>query len=433
MQKKVLALLLALAMLLGLLTGCGDANAPAADGDEADTSTSSDATEDSETEEAESLPELPEDARTNPIGYLTNGTMAPDDVVMTVNGTEIPAKYLIYWMCYQYTYASYFYAQYGMALDVTQDADDQGTTIAQSLADQSANIAQMNTVLRAEAEEDGLTMTEEQTDAMADLHENYDANTLLFYATDMDTLEQAYSDSCLATNLRGYLFDEGGEMAPTMETLADYAEEHGVYTCRYILLSTNDLEEDDQEGRDAQKELAEDLLAQLQACDPEDLEETFTQLQEEYNVSDGNTSRYTFDNDDSLVTGFREKLAELEVGQLGLTDETDYGYFVLLRLDTDLDTVWEDYASSSYDALVAQWMDEADVTTTEALDNLDMVDFYSKLIDLQTVLSSEMAAAAEDEAETETDADTQTETETETDADTQADGETETDDTQPVG
>lgn len=426
MQKKLFALLLALAMMMSLLTGCGDANAPAADGEEGtDASTSTDATEDNAEDTTPSLTDVPEEAREDPVAYLTDGAMSSGDVVMTVNGVDVTADAYVYWLCYQYTYASYYYSQYGMTLDLTQTVDDDGTTIAQSLADQSMSVVKMNTLLRARAEEAALALSEEQQASLQNLTEVYDENTLLFYATNLETLEQAYTDSCLATNLKDYLFGEGGEMEPTDETLQDYAQEHGTYTCRYILLTTNDLDEDDEEGREAQRALAEDLLTQLQACAPEELEEKFTELQEEYNTADGNTERYTFDNDASLVTGFREKLAELEVGQLGMTDETDYGYFVLLRLDTDLDALSEDYSIDTYDSLVAQWMDEAEVTTTEAMDNLDAAAFYSKLIPLQEVLTAKMAEETETESESTEDTESTDSTETETQEETES--------TEPVG
>lgn len=410
MQKKLAALLLALVMLMSLLTGCGDVDAPASGEEEgADASES----ENSAQEEETGLTEVPQEARDNPVAYLTDGALNPEDVVMTVNGVDVTADTYVYWLSYQYTYAAYFYAQYGSALDLTQTVDDDGTTIAQSLADRSKAVAQMNALVRARAQEAGLTLSQEQEDSKADLEANYDDNTLLYYATDMETLEEAYSDSCLANNLKDHLFGAGGEMEPTQETLADYAQEHGTYTCRYILLATNDLEEDDEEGRQAQQELAEELLAQLQACAPEELEDKFIELQQEYNTADGNTERYTFDNDDSLVSGFREKVSELAVGELGLTGETDYGYFVLLRLENELDGLSEDYSTVTYDSLITQWMDEAEVTTSEAMDNLDVDAFYTKLVELQNALSNEMTAESEEEA-SDADADLETETQEDT-------------------
>lgn len=410
MQRKLAALLLAVAMLLSLLTSCSSAEAPASDSDESDDTSTSDSTT--------TLTEVPDEARQDAVAYLTDGVFASGDVAMTVNGVDVTADALVYWMAYQYTYASYIYTQYGSTLDLTQTVDDDGTTIAQSLADQSKSVAEMNVLLRTRAQDEGLVLSEDQESDLQDLAENYDENTLLYYGTNLETLQQAYTDSCLATNLKDYLFGEGGEMEPTDETLADYAEANGTYTCRYILLATNDLDEDDEEGREAQRLLAEQLLAELQECSADELEEKFTELQEEYNTSDGNTSRYTFDSDDSLVSGFREVVSELEVGELGMTDETDYGYFVLLRLENDVDTLSDDYASATYDSLISQWIDEAEVTTADAMDNLDVDAFYDRLIALQTVLATELAASEDESTTDSTDESTDTEETSDTEVDT---------------
>ncbi|MGM9538811.1 MAG: hypothetical protein ACI3VN_10820 [Candidatus Onthomonas sp.] len=396
MKKKLTALLLALAMLLSLLTGCGSADAPAAEDDATDDVTESFV---SENEKAPEIAEVPPEARQDPVAYVTDGAFSSGDTIMTVNGTDVTADTFVYWMAYQYTYASYFYAQYGMSLDLTQTVDEGGTTIAQSLGDQAKVMCTMNTVLRTKAQEAGVSLNEDQQSGMADLEVNYDENTLLFYGTNLATLQQAYTDSCLASDLQDHLFGEGGEMAPTEQTLADFAEEQGTYTCRYILLATNELDADDETGREEQRLLAEQIYSQLQECSPEELEEKFVELQEQYNTSDGNTSRYTFDASDSLVSGFREKVAELQPGELGMTDETDYGYFVLLRLDTELESLSEDYASATYNSLISEWIDSAQVETTDALDNLDIAACYDRLVILQDALSAQLAA--EQEAETE--------------------------------
>lgn len=420
MKKRIGALLLALAMLLSMLAGCS-ADAPAADetadgeteeSTEADTGDESSEGDDS----ASGLTEVPEEARQDPVAYITDGAISLSDTVMTVNGVEIPAGVYFYWLAYQYTYTSYTYSMYGYTLDVTEAVDEDGTTVADSFALQAQTYTTLHSVLRSQAQALGVELTDEQQTSAADLESSYDDNTRLFYATDLDSLAAIYESSCLATNLEDYYYGEDGTETPTQETLADYAEENGVYTCRYILLNTAELEEDDEEGRAAQLAQAQELYEQLQACSAEELEETFTQLQTDYNY-DGNTEQYTFDADDSLVSGFREKVAELAVGELGLTEETDYGYFVLLRLDTDLSSVEDEYISAAYDAQISQWMEEAQVEFSDALTNLDVTACFERLIDLQTALTNELIAAEETASDEEAESDDAGETaDTETDA-----------------
>lgn len=426
MKKRIGALLLALVMLLSMLSGCG-ADAPAADdtadgqteeSTEADTGDEASEANDSVSEDQTGLTEVPEEARQDPVSYITDGAITMSDTVMTVNGAEIPAGVYFYWLAYQYTYTAYTYSMYGYTLDVTETVDDAGTTMADSFAVQAQTFTQLNSVLQSQAQSLGLELTEEQLSGLDGLEADYDANTRLFYATDLDSLKSIYEASCIAANVKDYYYGENGSAAPTQETLADYAEENGVYTCRYILLNTSELEEDDEEGRAAQLTQAQELYEQLKACSAETLEETFTQLQTDYNY-DGNTEPYTFDADDSLVSGFREKVAELAVGELGLTEETDYGYFVLLRLDTDLSSVEDEYTSSAYDAQISQWMEEAQVETSDALANLDVTACFERLIDLQTALTNELIAAEEAASEDDAESDAADET---TDAGTDAEG-----------
>ena len=107
MQKKLTALLLALAMLLSLLTGCGSADAPAAENDTPDSSAAeTEDTADSEDTADATLTEVPPEAKEDPVAYITDGAFASGDTIMTVNGVEVSADTLVYWLAYQYTYAS---------------------------------------------------------------------------------------------------------------------------------------------------------------------------------------------------------------------------------------------------------------------------------------------------------------------------------------
>ena len=396
MKKRMTALLLALMMVLGLLSGC-TAEAPAAEED-SETSAAGEESAEADTEEAsEALTEIPAEAREDIVSYLTDGAMSSTDTVLTVDGEEISAAEYIFQLVYQYSYTSYlFYTSYGVGLDPTTVIDEEaGTTIGDSLKEQAVSASEMYATLAGQAEAEGLSLSEEQQselDALAETEENI----LLLNGTTLDGLRGVYTRNFLAQNLEEHLLGEGGTMAPTAETLASYAEENGIYTCRYILLSTADLEEDDTEGREAQHQQAQELYDQLSEVSAEELEETFAGLQEEYNY-DGNTDRYTFDNDDSLVSGFREVVAELAPGELGITEETDYGYFVLLRFEPDEETVRESYVSETYNAMIDEWMADIDAQPSEALDHLDTAGFFERLTQLQSYINQQQSESAESE------------------------------------
>ncbi len=104
MKKKWIALLLAVAMLLGALTACG--SAPAAENDTEDTPAPQEETEQpqtgDETEPSDAPAEIPAEALEDPIAYVTDGAVKAGDVVMTVDGVDIPAGVYTYWLADQY-------------------------------------------------------------------------------------------------------------------------------------------------------------------------------------------------------------------------------------------------------------------------------------------------------------------------------------------
>ncbi|MCD7735161.1 MAG: peptidylprolyl isomerase [Clostridiales bacterium] len=414
MKKRIGALLLALMMVMSLLVGCSDSTDETEDTTDSTasdtTDETADSTEDSGDDSTEdtttTLTEVPDEAKADPIAYVTDGAISAGDTVITADGAEIPANLYFYWLTYYYNYYSYYYYYYyGYTFDVTEVTDeDEGTTVADTLVYMASNISEMYAVLDEKADEYGLTLTEDQETSLSEVLANYDENALLYYTTNAEGLEMAYRESCQATNLQDYLYGEGGEYEPTDETIADYAEEQGYYTCRYILLYTADLEDDDDDGRTAQQEAAQTIYDALQGVSADELEDTFAEYQAESNY-DENTDEFTFDNDDTLVDGFREMVASLEVGEIGLTDETDYGYFVILRLDNSEDTlaeIEEDYISDLYNSQIDEWMNAATFETSEALDSMDWQACFENIINLQTAIATEEeAAAAEEEAESE--------------------------------
>jgi len=399
MSKKLTALLLALAMMLAMLTGCGEASAPAAEEPaESDVTAESDETGEAEAEAETETEPLPPEAYEDPVAYLTDGAVKKGDVVITINGEEITAEEYFYWVAFDYAQLLYNYYYYGMTLDVNEVLDEEGTTVGDFMLEQASMYAEMYALLYDKAEEAGIQLTDEQEANRAAVVESYDEETILYYATTIQALEKNFVSTCYAANLQSYYYGEGGELAPTEDTLADFAEANGTYTCRYILQRTDELEEDDADGRQAKADKAKELYDELSALSAEEVEARFIELQGEWN-DDGNTEPFVFNEDSSLVSGFREKVAEIEEGQLVLTDETDYGYFVILRLPTDLESLKADYTNTAYDTQISQWMDEAEIEVGGALLSLDASQVYERLSLMQSTIANQITAAqAEAEA-----------------------------------
>ena len=90
-------------------------------------------------------------------------------------------------------------------------------------------------------------------------------------------------------------------------------------------------------------------------------------------------------------------VAELAPGELGITEETDYGYFVLLRFEPDEETVRESYVSETYNAMIDEWMADIDAQPSEVLDHLDTAGFFERLTQLQSYISQQQSESAESE------------------------------------
>jgi hypothetical protein len=293
----------------------------------------------------------------------------------------------------QYFNASSFYVNYGLELDLTQPTES-GKSMADFLKDRAQQETVRYMLLQHNGEELKLELTDAQKEQMEAIGKYIDENYALFYTSNQEYIHFINQASMYAGSMRDYYFSENGSEAPTEQTLRDYAQEHGNYTCRYILLRTDDIDDSDTEGKASQQAKAQELYDQLKDYSGEELEAKFAELQAEFNA-DGNTDPYTFDENSSLVEGFREKLAELKPGELGLTDETGYGYFVLLRLDTDLDQAREWYISSRLGAMMDQWIDEADVTTSDVLNALDTLSCLEKIKGIQDAVMKEISTQAD--------------------------------------
>ncbi|MCD7829432.1 MAG: peptidyl-prolyl cis-trans isomerase [Clostridiales bacterium] len=360
MKKRILALGLCLALAMSLLTGCG--------GELTDEQIITKATNDE-------------------VKYLTDGKLKNDTVIMTINGEDVSAISLCYWLSYYETQMAYYYSMYGETLDLTAEVSD-GVTAADSLLDYAYQAVVSYTTMDQKAAEYELTLTEDEESNVQEYMDLQDTYSMLYFCTTAEEQGEIYRQYQLSTKLQDVLYAEGGEREITDETLQDYITDNGIYNCRYILCQAD---EDDEDAVAEAQTQAQEIYDELSALEGDALLEKFMEYQEQN--ADGNTDEYSYSDDDSLVDGFKESVADLEVGQLGMTDQTSYGYFVLLRLDVDMDTVKEDYISSDFNSQMTTWADEAEVELANAYDKLDAQTFLENLTELQTVVSTAQEAA----------------------------------------
>lgn len=412
MKKRIFALGFALVFLVAALAGCGSSS------------------ESTETESSEAAAEIPEEAYDDVIAYLTDGAISAEDVVYTVNGIDITAQDYFYWLTYEaYVYSYSYYSSYYTYPDMTEEMSD-GTTWAEYMEVEAYNYSTMYALVYAKAIEAGITLSDEYQaaydayipDSITSLGESaWDtavaAGTvseddytdeekaawiqehgeeemelyLMYYSNTREGLEEIYLYNYYYQQYQAELFDVTGDMYPTDEELAQYIADNEIYNCRYILFgdSAGDMTDDEL------TEYYNEALAcyeELSALSGTELDSAISEYAE--NNSDGNTSgELAFSNESTVLEDFLEVLSTLEVGQIGMSGETEDGYYVIIRdeaaYDTELAdslTVIEHYASDGFSEIVNEWIDSMEVTDTGVLESFDVNAFFTNLESLRELL-----------------------------------------------
>lgn len=378
MKQRLLALLLAAGLVLSM-AACGD---PASD------SSSAPSADPSSTSSEEIVADLTQDLLPFAAG------MEASDTALTVNGQEVPADLFLYWLALN---CAYFQQNYGLPLDGSY-----GNAVLQD----SLTMTAYYVIMEQKVLEEGCPLTDEQrseiqAEMVADGQETYDNRKLLFNLTD-ETMEFIYSVTDYYDNLLHTLTS-----APTQDELNQY-----VYQAKHILLLTVDMDgtptvQDgayvypslDEETIAEKKALADDLLSQLRSSD--DPEALFDDLMNEYSEDTGlesNPDGYTT-TVGQMVPAFEETALSLEFGEISDVVESSYGYHIILRGEVeDLDSYADQYRQSLLDARIDQWLEDAEVTPVETIENLDVANFYNRYNAWQTAMAEQLQADSDSDA-----------------------------------
>lgn len=290
----------------------------------------------------------------------------PDEIVMTVAGHEVPWSEYFYYLYRQgQSVESYFssMAMYGMSADWTDEADEEGHSFAELTVDSAESIARSLAGTMSFAEENGVTLSVEDLDAIekkvqedivalcgeegtrADLDQYLEEIRLPAALYDrMNEVSVLYQNGFTA------LYGENGEKMSDEEALA-YLEQNGYLNANHILFMTLDAEtyEDlDEETKAAKREQAAAIAAELQAIeDPEARLARFAELKEQFDEDTGKTlypNGYIFQPGE-MVAEFEEAVKAQEAFQVSDPVESAYGYHVIMTLPLTPDAVL-DYSSS---------------------------------------------------------------------------------------
>lgn len=349
--------------------------------------------------------EVPEDI------IMQTAGIARDTPLLTVDGAEVPAEELLYWLS---SYADQ-YAAWGMT-DLTMDMGD-GQTLGQYYLDSAVETATLYQLMENKAEELKMGWTKENQDSydeqLQTMKESLAQQAGLDPETQSDRVDTELvrlisymglsqegffhinQASFLYNNLMEGLYGTEGTDAPD----ADKLNEAGVFHAKHILIKAEPVTDADgnvtDDGMAAAQAQAQALYDQLLAA--EDPMTLFDQLMTE-NTDDvdssgnvnGGTEGYTF-GPGEMVDEFYEGTKALAEGEISQPIQSQYGYHIILRLSADNEAGYDKYAQVKMQDQIDQWMDEAQVERSETLESLDLQAFYDGL----TTLRSDISAASQ--------------------------------------
>lgn len=326
------------------------------------------------------------------------------ETVLTVNGDAVAADEYSGYMLYNMQYYASMYAQMGMS-DLWSN-EDMAKSLGASMPEAAEQQAIYARVVMQKFNELGLKIGYNEQKEMAEIRRNSIDNTskdayltqiAQFGFSDQSYQNFMYISQCYQA-LNDYYFGENGANTPSDEDIQKYYEENYI-TAKHILISTVDPASGETKRTDEEaKKEAQSILDRIKAG------EDFDTLMNEYSEDTGlsnNPNGYTF-TEGQMVTEFYDgakALAEDEVSELV---KSDYGYHIIKRVkldDSQLDNYKNDIVSAisgSMDELLQQWMDEAQVETTDLYSTITYENVYDYLPqDVQSLVTRPGSDAAQ--------------------------------------
>ena len=318
------------------------------------------------------------------------------ETVLTVNGDAVTADEYSGYMLYNMQYYASMYAQMGLT-DLWSNKD-MAKSLGASMPEAAEQQAIYARVVMQKFNELGLKLSYNEQKEMASVRRNSIANTTKdaylnqiaqFGFSDQTYQNFMYISQCYQA-LNDYYFGENGVNTPSDEDIQKYYEDNYI-TAKHILITTVDPASGETKRTDEEaKKEAHSILDSINAG--EDFDTLMNQYSEDTGLSN-NPNGYTF-TEGQMVTEFYDgakALAEDEVSELV---KSSYGYHIIKRVkldDSQLDNFKSDIISAisgSMDELLQQWMDEAQVETTDLYSTITYENVYDYLPqDVQTLVT----------------------------------------------
>ena len=404
MKRTFIPLLIAAALLAACLSGCGQqatvevTETPAP----RETTAPTEAPAVTETEAPEELD--PEEAARAARYQAAYEKYDPDQTVMLVNGDPISWADYFSWV---YDIASQMETSYGVTdwnapdellKDVVPDSTF-GSYVRKTALGYAVQIA----VIQQKAKELGVELSDDQQTELQDMLDGYAE-----YFGGQDKMEAMLRDNfitmdyftrqneamMLINNIYAELYGAKGEKLPEEDALA-YLQDSGYLYAKHILFKTvDDSRQPLPDDQIAEKRAeAEAVLAELQACTPEELETRFDSLMQQYSEDTG-MLRYPdgyYFQSGKMVAPF--EAAAREYAGTGLVPElveSDYGFHIMLCAPMkgdhlmEYDSNGEGYtpkaiaSATLFDNVAKDWYMEAEknVMYTPGFEALDLNELF---------------------------------------------------------
>ena len=318
------------------------------------------------------------------------------ETVLTVNGDAVAADEYSGYMLYNMQYYASMYAQMGLT-DLWSNKD-MAKSLGASMPEAAEQQAIYARVVMQKFNELGLKLSYNEQKEMASVRRNSIANTTKdaylnqiaqFGFSDQTYQNFMYISQCYQA-LNDYYFGENGVNTPSDEDIQKYYEDNYI-TAKHILITTVDPASGETKRTDEEaKKEAQSILDRINAG--EDFDTLMNQYSEDTGLSN-NPNGYTF-TEGQMLTEFYDgakALAEDEVSELV---KSSYGYHIIKRVkldDSQFDNFKSDIVSAisgSMDELLKQWIDEAQVETTDLYSGITYENVYDYLPqDVQTLIT----------------------------------------------